>query len=79
MTWLLVQIPAMARKFLLGVVALAATASADRVTTVRQFQRAARDAHWVGIHQVGTASRAGEICPASSPMLQVLLSCRAPK
>jgi len=65
--------------FACAIAALAATASAVRATTVKQFKRAAKDARWAGIHQVGTASRAGEIRPAGSPMLQGLLSCRVPK
>ena len=38
----------------------AATALAVPATSGRRFKRAARDARWVGIHQLGTASRAGE-------------------
>ena len=63
----------------LATTAPAATASAVRVTTVRPFKKSAKDARWGGIHQAGTASRAGEIRPSGSPMLQVLLSGRAPK
>jgi len=58
---------------------LAITASAAPATTGRRFRRAARDAPWVGIHQVGTASRAAEACPAGSSRLLFSLSCRAPE
>ena len=39
---------------------LATTASAAPVTSGKRSRRAARDALWVGIHQVGTASRAAD-------------------
>jgi hypothetical protein len=37
---------------------LVITASAAPVTSGKRFRKAARHARWVGIHQVGTASRA---------------------
>ena len=60
--------------------ALAAPACpAPGVTPEARLRRWAVAVRWVGLHQAGTASKAAEICPAGSSMLQILLSCRAPE